>query len=315
MKLKHLLIMGASILAVSCNNDGGFKKTEDNIEYKIHTPSKGDRIKSGDSVSFKVTIKPDNGDEAVYSSEKNGKDESIVMQEDLLKDNEIMKGLTLLTAGDSATFRIPIEAMIKNMPVDPFLRNYIRKDGKVIYDITITKVVLKEQLEKEQKEKADKQNAIDNPLIDKYVSSKKLDLQTLPSGIRYKMIKPGVGETAVVGDTVKLHYKGSLLSGKVFDSSYDRKSPISFPVVKGQTVPGFFEALQLLKKGSKAIVAMPSTLGYGADANGVIPANSPLVFEIEVLDIIHPKKEDPKESKDKKTEPAEKQKPDTNTSK
>ncbi len=113
----------------------------------------------------------------------------------------------------------------------------------------------------------------------------------LPSGLQYKILKDGTGPKPTAADTVECNYKGTLLNGKEFDSSYKRGQPASFPV--GQVIKGWTEALQLMPVGSKWELFVPSDLAYGARAAGPdITSNSTLVFEVELLSI--KPKEEPK---------------------
>jgi FKBP-type peptidyl-prolyl cis-trans isomerase FklB len=109
-------------------------------------------------------------------------------------------------------------------------------------------------------------------------------VKTLPSGLQYKVIKSGNGPTPGANDTVKAHYKGTLLDGTVFDSSYDRGEPATFPV--NGVIPGWTEALQLMKVGDKWQLFIPSKLAYGENgAGGDIGPNAVLVFDVELLDV------------------------------
>ena len=106
------------------------------------------------------------------------------------------------------------------------------------------------------------------------------------SGLRYKIIQEGNGKKAIKGATVSVHYKGQLLDGTVFDSSYTRKQPIDFTVGVGQVISGWDEGIQLLKVGDKARMVIPSNLAYGSQgAGGVIPPNAPLIFDVELVNI------------------------------
>ena len=105
------------------------------------------------------------------------------------------------------------------------------------------------------------------------------------SGLAYIITEKGTGEQAVAGMSVTVHYKGMLTDGTVFDSSFSRNEPIEFPLGEGRVIPGWDEGLLLLKKGSKAKLIIPSPLGYGeSGAGAMIPANSILVFDVEVTD-------------------------------
>jgi FKBP-type peptidyl-prolyl cis-trans isomerase FklB len=107
---------------------------------------------------------------------------------------------------------------------------------------------------------------------------------TLPSGLQYKVIQAGTGKTPKSSDTVAVHYKGTLIDGTEFDSSYRRGQPASFPV-KG-VIPGWTEALQLMKEGAKWELYIPSNLAYGERGAGRnIGPNSTLIFEVELISI------------------------------
>ena len=104
------------------------------------------------------------------------------------------------------------------------------------------------------------------------------------SGLRYTVLSKGNGDSPNKGELVKVHYKGQLLDETVFDSSYKRNEPIEFKVGIGQVIPGWDEGIMLLRKGDKARFVIPSNLAYGeSGAGGVIPPNSTLIFEVELL--------------------------------
>lgn len=111
----------------------------------------------------------------------------------------------------------------------------------------------------------------------------KSNIIVLPSGLQYEVIRAGQGQSPVLANRVKTHYKGMLLDGTVFDSSYDRGEPIVLGV--GQVIDGWKQALQLMKPGAKWKLYIHPDLGYGERATGNIPANSLLIFEIELLSI------------------------------
>ncbi len=107
-----------------------------------------------------------------------------------------------------------------------------------------------------------------------------------PSGLRYKILQEGNGKKATKGSDVSVHYKGQLIDGQVFDSSYQRKQPIDFKIGVGQVIPGWDEGIQLLKVGDKARFVIPSNLAYGSQgAGGVIPPDATLIFDVELMDV------------------------------
>ena len=105
------------------------------------------------------------------------------------------------------------------------------------------------------------------------------------SGLFYNITKEGTGLSPTKGSKVSVHYKGSLIDGSVFDSSYQRNEPIEFSVGIGQVIQGWDEGIMLLKKGASARFVIPSDLGYGAQGAGAnIPPDSTLIFDVELID-------------------------------
>jgi len=107
---------------------------------------------------------------------------------------------------------------------------------------------------------------------------------TSPSGVKIKVTKQGKGPLPKPGQTVTVHYTGTLPNGKKFDSSRDRGKPFSFVLGKGQVIRGWDEGIAMLPIGTRAILTIPPQLGYGArGAGGVIPPNATLIFDVELL--------------------------------
>lgn len=107
---------------------------------------------------------------------------------------------------------------------------------------------------------------------------------TLPSGLQYEVITEGKGKKPTKNDVVTVDYEGKLVNGQVFDSSYKRGQPASFPV--GGVIPGWTEALQLMNEGSTWMLYIPSTLAYGeAGAGGAIGPNETLVFKVHLISV------------------------------
>ena len=113
-------------------------------------------------------------------------------------------------------------------------------------------------------------------------------VRTLPSGVAYKIVRNGAasGLRPQLGDEVKVHYEGKLVSGRVFDSSYERGQPAAMPL-KG-LIPAWQEALVLMRPGDDWILYVPPEKGYGAEGagGGQIPPNSALIFRIELIDVL-----------------------------
>lgn len=114
-------------------------------------------------------------------------------------------------------------------------------------------------------------------------NSKRAEVVTLPSGLQYEILTEGEGPKPGPTSMVTVHYEGRLTNGNVFDSSYKRKQPATFGVY--QVISGWTEGLQLMSKGAKWRLYIPSELGYGSrGAGGSIPPHAALIFDVELID-------------------------------
>ncbi len=114
-------------------------------------------------------------------------------------------------------------------------------------------------------------------------NAKREGVEVTESGLQYEMLRDGSGPKPSIMDTVTVHYHGTLIDGTVFDSSVDRGQPATFPLT--QVVPGWKQGIPLMPIGSKYKLYIPPHLGYGSRAQGQIPPNSVLIFEVELLGI------------------------------
>ena len=109
-------------------------------------------------------------------------------------------------------------------------------------------------------------------------------IETLPSGVKVEHLKPGAGASPTASDTVVAHYRGTLIDGKEFDSSYKRGEPIAFPL--SRVIPCWTEGMQKIKIGGKARLTCPPETAYGSEGvRGVIPPKATLLFEVELVGI------------------------------
>jgi peptidylprolyl isomerase len=126
----------------------------------------------------------------------------------------------------------------------------------------------------------------DSLIADNSMTTNPSNEQTTPSGLKYVDIKVGDGETPAKGQTVTVHYTGTLESGEKFDSSRDRNQPFQFKLGVGQVIKGWDEGLSTMKVGGQRQLIIPPELGYGSrGAGGVIPPNATLLFDVELLGV------------------------------
>jgi len=139
------------------------------------------------------------------------------------------------------------------------------------------------KLVNEKQSKMSEENKVKGEAFLKENQSKK-GVKVTSSGLQYEVLAEGKGNMPKVSDRVRVHYKGTLIDGSEFDSSYRTNTPAEFQV--GGVIQGWQEALQLMKLGSKYKLVIPSELAYGEMPRPGIPGNSVLVFEVELLDIL-----------------------------
>jgi FKBP-type peptidyl-prolyl cis-trans isomerase len=120
---------------------------------------------------------------------------------------------------------------------------------------------------------------------ERYLKDNKITVKPLPSGLYYIQVSAGTGPKAEAGKTVKVHYTGKLLNGRIFDSSRNRGNPIEFMLGRGQVIKGWDEGISMMREGGKAILIIPSGIGYMDRDMGVIPPYSTLVFDVELVEV------------------------------
>ena len=123
------------------------------------------------------------------------------------------------------------------------------------------------------------------PLLGGCGSSSDSDPGTTPSTLMIEDLTVGTGPTALAGDTVTVHYIGRLTNGQTFDNSYDRGQPYTFVLGANQVIPGFEQGVLGMKVGGKRRLTIPPSLAYGSQQNGVIPPNSTLIFEVDLIGV------------------------------
>jgi len=208
---------------------------------------------------------------------------------------EEKKALQTTKEKQSYSLGADIGGKLRNQPIDidaDMLAQGL-KDAFSKGKLLLTEQEIKETLAGLQKELMEKQAERTKQLSEKNkkegeaflaANKTKEGVKTLPSGLQYKVIKDGTGKTPKGEDTVVTNYRGTLIDGTEFDSSYKRGQPATFPV-KG-VIPGWTEALQLMKEGSKWELFIPSNLAYGErGAGNTIGPNATLIFEIELISV------------------------------
>lgn len=308
---KSILILGlaAGILTGACQQ---FKTGEGGLQYKIVKDNGLEKAVAGDLLSVELTVTTDR-DSLLSSTYKIGLPQIINIAPDSIPGlyagdyNSMFK---LIGEGDSAVFKLDLDTMAaKTMQPKPdFADKYVTFNVKVNKHFKkgeLTDSALYAEVNTYFDAEIEKLKASEESKIENYVKKNNIEPLKTTSGLQYIIIEEGTGEKPVAGDTVQVNYTGALLSnGEVFDTSVKEVAeknkifnamrpyePAKFAIGVRQVIPGWDEGLLLLPKGSKAKLIIPSELGYGerGDGRGVIPPFAPLVFDIELIDILKAK--------------------------
>jgi FKBP-type peptidyl-prolyl cis-trans isomerase len=270
------VILLAAMALASCNN----VEVVDGVKIQKHEhDDSAAKLKEGDIITFDLVIK-NAADSTIKDSRKEGKP-----LQDLVPPaaaagafkGSFENGLRLLSVGDSATIFVPVDSLFKdaNQQVPPFLK----RGTDVRFIVKIKKAQSRADFEKDMSKLAAEQTGKDAKLIEAYVAGSGKKFTKTSTGLYASISNPGAGEGPQMGESWEVNYIGTFLDGKEFDKG----AGVAMPPV-GQLVPGFNEALMLLKKGGKGTFVIPSALGYGPQgAAPRIPSNAILVFELEVL--------------------------------
>jgi|688.fasta_scaffold27805_2 FKBP-type peptidyl-prolyl cis-trans isomerase FkpA len=277
-----LVILTTCMVLHSCKPKG-FTKLKSGLEYQIVKDEKGDK-KAVEGSFMKAHVETLLNDSVVSDTRKASNNEPITIQ--VTKpgmSGDLMEGFPLLSAGDSALFKYPADSMFK----DPNQRPpFVKKGDMVYYRVKLVAVMTEAEMEADQKKASAEQDKKDEVTIQEYITKNNLAMQKTPSGIYYQIEKPGNDKHPTLANEVEVHYKGTLLDGTVFDSSYDRKEPAKFPL--GNVIKGWREGIPLFGEGGKGKLIIPSSLAYGANPQpgSPIKPNSVLLFEVELLRIV-----------------------------
>ncbi len=306
MKNSLVALSLVSILFASCS---GSKETPSGYKFDVLRKGDGLKIDSGKFVVMNLVFK-DGKDSVWNDSKKNGFPAVVQMQGEVPKGDAVLEVIKMMSKGDSVTFKVPAKKLFENtfrQPIPPF----VDSASMFTFNLGVADVMNQEQVNKMQADMVAKQNEKmlkdketqrekDIVTIDDYLKAKNISALKTSSGLRYIITQAGKGENIKAGQKAKVNYSGYLLNGKYFASSIEaiaRKNnaftegrpytPLEVTVGQQQVIAGWEEAMQLMNKGAKMMVYIPSTLAYGNQKRSEeIVENSILIFDMEMVDII-----------------------------
>jgi FKBP-type peptidyl-prolyl cis-trans isomerase len=298
---KQLFILSTAALALlfgSCNKGDskfeGYTKAENGLYYKFYKQNEsGAKAKEGDVLQMSYQFKLQKNDSVVMDSKNFSRNGTGIGEVSVLKPSfrgSFEDALMMLCAGDSASFIAPADSFYMKSLHYNELPPYIKQGDYIKGTFAVKSIKSEAEFKAEQKKAMEQQQALvkereaeETPAREKWLAEHKITAKPTASGLYYVEIKKGSGPNPKETDMVTVHYTGTLLDGTKFDSSVDRGQPAEFPL--NGVIKGWIEGLQLMKKGGKAMLIIPSSLGYGGNGGGPIPPFSTLVFDVELLDI------------------------------
>jgi FKBP-type peptidyl-prolyl cis-trans isomerase FkpA len=296
MKIRTIITLGAliaTLMITSCSKHPGFKKSESGIFYKYYVESK-DTLKAREgsiltmNIKFRLRIKEK--DSVLFNSLDTPKPYEISLAKTEYK-GDFYEAIGMLHKGDSASFIINAKDFFIKTAKYPQLPAGIDSTTLMFIDAKLLNVETMEARQKAETAKAEKFKSEEPGKIQAYLSRNKVTTAPSASGVYMISQNPGAGRGIQKTDYVKINLTVSSIDGKKIFSTLDKNKPITFEYGQPFDTKGFDEAVGAMKKGSKATVVVPSSMGFGdkgkKDMSGqdIITPYSPVVYDIEVLDL------------------------------
>lgn len=271
-----------AVMYFAACSGSGYKETESGLKYRFHVKNEDSSgVQMYDIVEVLMNYRT--SDTVLYKS-GSGK---IPFQIDPVFKGDLMEGILMMHLGDSATFVMTPEDFFIRMMEYQEIPDYVSGVDEMFFDIKVVTIkpepdgLKASRLEKESR-RTNEQN-----LIEKYLDRNDIDQAPSADGLYFIRKQEGSGQQPVAGQKVQVHYTGRFLDGTKFDSSYDRGRPIEFVLGRGEVIEGWDKGIAMMKEGGKAMLVIPSKLGYGDKQRGNIKPYTPLVFDVELVKIVN----------------------------
>ncbi|GIV42016.1 MAG: hypothetical protein KatS3mg034_1326 [Vicingaceae bacterium] len=286
LTFKSLVLSFMVVLSACGGSDkDDFQKGKGGMKYKfISTNESARKAQPNDILTVKLYFTNDK--DSVLFDTKDFNEGIIQIQLSQPKyEGDIFDVLSMTHEGDSLIYKTSADSFFNIMNNQP-LPDFVAKGSDLTFYIKVLKIQSQEELMQQMQQEAEMKAKEEEERIKEYLAQNNLNVQPTESGLYYIEVKKGKGKKAEPGKTVKVHYKGTLLDGTPFDSSYERGEPIEFVLGQGMVIPGWEEGIAMMNEGGKATLIIPSKLAYGPNQRGnVIKPYSTLVFEVELIEV------------------------------
>lgn len=276
----YFIVLLATLAVASCAQQSDYKKSPNELEYKIITDKQQPKAKVGQVIKYNVYWRKMN--DSLFLSTRDKKIPLYSMVDSPKFKGDPLEVLAMMGAGDSVSCKVPVDLIFKGNPPA-----FLKSGDFMKLDITVDEVLSKEDYESLIQEQSSSQLKLEQKIIEDYMTQKGMKGIKTPAGIYVVMEKEGTGKQPVDGSIVRVDYTGRLLNGNVFDSSMKPGGqPYQFQIGKATVISGWDKGIPYFKEGGKGKLLIPSPLGYGEQGNGPgIPPNSPLEFDIQLVEV------------------------------
>lgn len=296
-KVQLLASVAIGIGLASCSDSefDGFTRAESGMHYKFHTHSEdAKKVEEGDGVTIRYIISNQKNDSVIVDSKNVSSDGTGYVQFGVTKSSfkgSFEDGLMMMAKGDSAEFIISADSFFLKTNQNNELPKGFNPGDRLKGVFMVKDIRTKKELEENQKKQMAEREAKmkvaqenEKPALEKYLADNNVKVKPTASGLYYIEVKKGSGPSPKPTDMIKVNYSGRLLDGTEFDSSERQGRPAEMEL--NRFIPGWVEAFQMMKKGGKAKLIVPSSLAYGPQGGGPIPPFATLVFDVELIDFM-----------------------------
>ncbi|MDD4085662.1 MAG: FKBP-type peptidyl-prolyl cis-trans isomerase [Bacteroidales bacterium] len=287
LPLFSVLLFGVILFFTSCdtNKEQPFKTTESGLKYRFYEENKTEDQPAENDI-VQVEMKYAVNDSIIFDSEKLSREMRFPLMRPVFP-GDFYEGIAHMHRGDSASFLCPADRVFLEIFRVRELPEFVKADAEMRFDIRLIDFMSPVEYEAEQHQKRIAQIEESQKLLEAFIEQENIEVSPTESGLYYIETERGKGDTPKIGQKVKVHYAGRLTNGLPFDDSYSKGEPFEFELGSGRVIKGWDEGIALMREGGKAMLVIPQDLAYGEREMGRIPAFSPLVFEVELIEIIN----------------------------
>lgn len=304
--MKSLKWLAAALLIgtfTSCNK-GGFKKNDNGLQYKVLVDKPGELVKEGEVMTLNMVYKRAADDSLLFDTYKTKAPIRIALQKPTFKGG-LEEGFAMMSPGDSMMFKVPADSVFLKTFKANAMPPFIKAGSELVFTVKLEKIQSRKEVEaeyqaqQEQMMKEMEQYKVQEPgMIADFVKKNGFSAKPIDNGIYTKVQKQGSGKSPVDGKVVVVNYVGRFFNGKLFDTSVEEEAkkgevynpqrkynPFEFTLGTKSVIPGWETAIKSMKPGEKTTFIIPSNMAYGPEGAGPIPPYTPLMFDIELLQV------------------------------